>query len=62
MFIIACTWTSVQDNERRDEAVPNPHADPGLPPGETGSDHGRDDHPCIDIEAVCYPAVGVVSP
>lgn len=47
--------TCVGDEEGRYDAVSYPHADPCLPPAKATCDHGGDDHPCVDVEAVCDP-------
>ena len=44
-----------QADEARRDGVARPHAQPALPPRETAHDHGRADHPRVDVERVGDP-------
>lgn len=47
--------SSGQDDKEAAEAVSYPNAQPGLPPRQTTSNHGRGNHPRINVRRVCDP-------
>ena len=44
-----------QADEASGNGVAEPNTQPRLPPGETTNDHGRRDHPGVDVERVGDP-------
>lgn len=43
------------DDEAAGDGIADPDAQPRLPPREAGGDHGRADHPGVDVEGVGDP-------
>lgn len=44
-----------QADEAARDGVADPDAEPRLPPRQAADDHGRRDHPCVDVERVGDP-------
>lgn len=53
--VVDSTNSSRQDDEEAAETVSYPNAQPCLPPGQTTSNHGRGNHPGINVCRVCDP-------
>lgn len=53
--MINSTNSSRQDDKEATETVSDPNTQPGLPPRQTTSNHGRSNHPCINICRICDP-------
>lgn len=49
------TRSSVQNYKRRDNTIPDPDTDPGLPPRQLALYHQRNDHPRVDVETIRNP-------
>ena len=47
--------TTRQADEGAGDGIADPHAQPRLPPREPPDDHGRRDHPRVDVERVSHP-------
>jgi len=47
--------TGSDDDERSGDKVSNPDTKPALPPRQACYDHGRRDHPSVDIEGISHP-------
>lgn len=49
------TNSSSEDDEESSDGVPNPNANPSLPPGKTDFKRGGCNHPGVDVEGISDP-------
>lgn len=49
------TDTSIHGDENTSDAIADPDTQPCLPPREASNNHGRRDHPSVDVEGIGDP-------
>lgn len=53
--MVSCANAASRADEDGSNGITDPHTKPCLPPRKSTNNHGRRDHPRVDVEGICNP-------